>query len=105
MRYSVSAMRKFIIGAFLVLLTLPLAAQDRKTAWPLSLADGLPKGLPGYAAGRILVRLSDHARRIERGHAIPTNVAARSVMLSSVQVRTGASGCAGVRRAVAPTTG
>ena len=62
-------------------------------------------GLPGYAAGRILVRLSDHARRIERGHALPTNVAARGVMLSSVQVRTGASGCAGVRRAVAPTTG
>ena len=26
------------------------AAQERKTAWPLSLADGLPKQLPGYAA-------------------------------------------------------
>ena len=24
------------------------AAQDRKTSWPLSLADGLPKQLPGY---------------------------------------------------------
>ena len=26
------------------------AGQDKKTAWPLSLADGLPKELPGYIA-------------------------------------------------------
>src|SRR6266542_3692135 len=26
------------------------AAQQRKTAWPLSLADGLPEELPGYIA-------------------------------------------------------
>ena len=26
------------------------AAPEKKTAWPLSLADGLPKELPGYAA-------------------------------------------------------
>jgi hypothetical protein len=54
MRYSVSAMQKFLTGAFLVFLALPLAAQEkaqeRKTAWPLSLADGLPKELPGYTA-------------------------------------------------------
>lgn len=27
-----------------------LAAQEKKTAWPLSLRDGLPKEIPGYAA-------------------------------------------------------
>jgi hypothetical protein len=27
-----------------------LSGQERKTAWPLSLADGLPKELPGYVA-------------------------------------------------------
>jgi hypothetical protein len=54
MRYSVSTMRKIFAGVFFVLLTLPAAAQEKapekKAAWPLSLADGLPKELPGYAA-------------------------------------------------------
>jgi hypothetical protein len=37
----------------LLLAALPAAAQEatpKKTSWPLSLADGLPKELPGYAA-------------------------------------------------------
>jgi hypothetical protein len=37
--------------AFLIaVLAAPLAAQEKKTAWPLSLRDGLPRELPGYAA-------------------------------------------------------
>lgn len=54
MRYPVSAMRRFAAGAVIVSCALSLAAQEkapeRKTAWPLSLADGLPKQLPGYQA-------------------------------------------------------
>ena len=36
--------------ALAILLIFPVSggAQERKTAWPLSLADGLPKELPGY---------------------------------------------------------
>jgi len=51
-------MRLLVVGALLAFaaLTATLVAQEqppkpeRKTAWPLSLADGLPKELPGYAA-------------------------------------------------------
>jgi hypothetical protein len=49
-------MRRFLAGTFVALTALVLAAQEkpekpeRKTAWPLSLADGLPKELPGYLA-------------------------------------------------------
>ena len=50
-------MRRLLAGAFVSFVALALVAQDKpenkpekKTAWPLSLADGLPKELPGYAA-------------------------------------------------------
>jgi hypothetical protein len=43
-------MRKISPFALAFALVLPLLAQERKTAWPLSLADGLPKELPGYQA-------------------------------------------------------
>ena len=43
-------MRQTLLAALLLLSFGTAAAQDRKTAWPLSLADGLPKELPGYAA-------------------------------------------------------
>ena len=47
-------MRKALLVLLLLVAALPAAAQDKvpekKTAWPLSLADGLPKELPGYAA-------------------------------------------------------
>jgi hypothetical protein len=49
MRYPVSAMRKAFV-AVLLLAAAGAAAQDKKSAWPRSLADGLPKELPGYAA-------------------------------------------------------
>jgi hypothetical protein len=43
-------MRKALAGFLFVVAALPLAGQEKKTAWPLSLADGLPKELPGYTA-------------------------------------------------------
>ena len=43
-------MRKALAGFVFVVAALPLAGQEKKTAWPLSLADGLPKELPGYTA-------------------------------------------------------
>ena len=48
-------MRRFLAGALLAAVALALSAQDTKTpekkaSWPLSLADGLPKELPGYQA-------------------------------------------------------
>jgi hypothetical protein len=45
-------MRRVLPLAALLLLAwiFPASAQERKTAWPLSLADGLPKQLPGYTA-------------------------------------------------------
>ena len=45
-------MRVFLTAAFLAA-TIPSAGEqpaERKTAWPLSLRDGLPKELPGYQA-------------------------------------------------------
>jgi hypothetical protein len=48
MRY-LFVMRRISLG-MLLLLTTWVAAQERKTAWPLSLGDGLPRELPGYAA-------------------------------------------------------
>lgn len=42
-------MRKRIAGLLLIL-AVPISAQEKKTAWPLSLRDGLPKELPGYVA-------------------------------------------------------
>ena len=56
MRYPVLVMRKFFATALFLLLALPAGAQDKdkpaekKASWPLSLADGLPKELPGWAA-------------------------------------------------------
>jgi len=41
-------MRRALIGAIALAAALPLGAQEKKTAWPLSLADGLPKEIPGY---------------------------------------------------------
>ncbi|MEX0880615.1 MAG: hypothetical protein WEF99_10735 [Thermoanaerobaculia bacterium] len=38
-----------LAGLLLIALALPLSSQEKKTAWPLSLADGLPRELPGYA--------------------------------------------------------
>lgn len=43
-------MRKRTVGLLLLTLALPLPAQEKKTAWPLSLRDGLPTELPGYTA-------------------------------------------------------
>jgi hypothetical protein len=41
----------FICGAAALLgAALSVDAQEKKTAWPLSLRDGLPKELPGYVA-------------------------------------------------------
>jgi hypothetical protein len=47
-------MRRVLLSAILVLLACAAAAQqgaapEKKTAWPLSLADGLPRELPGYS--------------------------------------------------------
>jgi hypothetical protein len=42
-------MRRILVPAVLTLFASASVAQERKTAWPLSLADGLPKELPGYA--------------------------------------------------------
>ena len=50
MRYSGFAMRRRLAASGLFFVALALAAQEKKTAWPKSLADGLPKELPGYAA-------------------------------------------------------
>jgi hypothetical protein len=38
------------VAFLIVALAAPLAGQERKTAWPLSLRDGLPTQLPGYTA-------------------------------------------------------
>ena len=46
-------MRRFFAAAFLAGAALAVVAQEKpekKTGWPLSLADGLPKELPGYQA-------------------------------------------------------
>ena len=43
-------MRRALLGVLAIAAALPLAAGQKKTAWPLSLADGLPKELPGYTA-------------------------------------------------------
>ena len=52
MRYPFPVVRKALVVLLLLVAALPAAAQDKvpekKTAWPLSLADGLPKELPGY---------------------------------------------------------
>jgi hypothetical protein len=40
--------RRFSLTLLLLAAAWCAAAQERKTAWPLSLADGLPKDLPGY---------------------------------------------------------
>jgi hypothetical protein len=43
-------MRKILLASLWILPAMALSGQERKTAWPLSLADGLPKELPGYVA-------------------------------------------------------
>jgi hypothetical protein len=47
-------MRRLLLAELLLFVALgapaPLHAQEKKTAWPLSLADGLPKELPGFSA-------------------------------------------------------
>ncbi len=46
-------MRKILAGTLLMGLAWSAAAQDKaekKASWPLSLADGLPRELPGYVA-------------------------------------------------------
>ena len=43
-------MRRILLTAILLLPALSLGGQERKTSWPLSLMDGLPRELPGYAA-------------------------------------------------------
>ena len=43
-------MRRILVPAVLTLVAWTLVAQEKKTSWPLSLADGLPKQLPGYSA-------------------------------------------------------
>ncbi len=54
MRYSFLLVRRVRIVLLLLAAALPAAAQEKvpekKAAWPLSLADGLPKELPGYIA-------------------------------------------------------
>jgi hypothetical protein len=55
LRYPEAMSRRLAMGALLLALgALPLAAQDKppepKSGWPKSLADGLPKELPGYQA-------------------------------------------------------
>ena len=47
MRYPLR-MRRLFLAASLLIVAWGASAQDRKTQWPLSLADGLPKELPGY---------------------------------------------------------
>jgi hypothetical protein len=49
MRYSF-VMRRLAPAALLWLAAWAAAGQEKKTQWPLALADGLPKQLPGYAA-------------------------------------------------------
>ncbi len=39
-----------MVGLLLLVLALPISAQEKKTAWPLSLRDGVPAELPGYTA-------------------------------------------------------
>jgi hypothetical protein len=43
-------MRRLLLSGLLLAAAwaAPASAQEKKTAWPLSLADGLPKELPGY---------------------------------------------------------
>jgi hypothetical protein len=43
-------MRKILLASLWIFPAMALSGQERKTAWPLSLADGLPKELPGYVA-------------------------------------------------------
>jgi hypothetical protein len=43
-------MQKTFVALLVAALAAPLAAQEKKTAWPLSLRDGLPKELPGYTS-------------------------------------------------------
>jgi hypothetical protein len=43
-------MRKILLACLWIVPAMTLSGQERKTAWPLSLADGLPKELPGYVA-------------------------------------------------------
>ena len=46
-------MRRYLVGPLLAGVALVLVAQEKpekKASWPLSLADGLPKELPGYQA-------------------------------------------------------
>jgi hypothetical protein len=43
-------MRRFGAALLLLLLAPCLEGQEKKSAWPKSLADGLPKELPGYRA-------------------------------------------------------
>ena len=46
-------MRRLLAGAFLASIAVALVAQEqpeKKSGWPKSLADGLPKELPGYQA-------------------------------------------------------
>ena len=45
-------MRRLLLAGLLVFAALAAraSAQEKKTAWPLSLADGLPKELPGFTA-------------------------------------------------------
>jgi hypothetical protein len=54
MRYSASTMRRIVSATLLAFAALSLDAQEKapekKTTWPRSLADGLPKELPGYQA-------------------------------------------------------
>jgi hypothetical protein len=52
MRYPFRVLRKTLVALLLLTAPLSVAAQDKvpekKAAWPLSLADGLPRELPGY---------------------------------------------------------
>src|SRR5206468_1920425 len=55
MGYSFSRMRKLLAGVLLAGAALGLYGQEspekeKKSGWPKSLADGLPKELPGYTA-------------------------------------------------------
>jgi hypothetical protein len=43
-------MRRILLTLLLFAAAWFAVAQERKAAWPLSLADGLPKELPGYSA-------------------------------------------------------
>lgn len=43
-------MRKILLACLWLFPAMALLGQDRKTAWPLSLADGLPREIPGYVA-------------------------------------------------------